>query len=387
MIVRVCVAILVCLGLCVLAPRANAEETLLAGRVLMPDGSLQQNCVVAMEDGVVQRVGKASELDAKKVQRHAGDVVISPGLIDLFAAPGSFGQTVEDTEAIEPEASPLDVLDPTHHDFRIALESGITAVMASPAATNLVSGNCVTVRTHTSSQLDVLRNDGPLLLAFGEGVWRSDRIPTSRAGAVHALRQLIDRARHEAAPARINAAVAGKLDAWFVCTEKQDVLTVRQLLGDSFSQFGLVHSQDALQLVDILKAGHQPVVVGPYTMSTSKRELLGAAALADAGVEVALRGGFPAPNKNVRALQLTAALAVRYGMDADAARRAITIAPAKVAGVDKRIGSIAEGKDADLVIFSQDPLRMDARVLEVYVRGQRVYSARHQNLTLGGVQP
>jgi imidazolonepropionase-like amidohydrolase len=101
--------------------------------------------------------------------------------------------------------------------------------------------------------------------------------------------------------------------------------------------------------------------------------LLGAAALANAGIDVAFRGGFP--ESASEALRLTASLAVRHGMDPGAARRAMTSAPAAVAGVADRIGAIAPSKDADIVVFSDDPLRMDAKVLEVYVQGVRVYVA------------
>ncbi len=61
----------------------------------------------------------------------------------------------------------------------------------------------------------------------------------------------------------------------------------------------------------------------------------------------------------------------------------MTINAAKVAGVAGRVGAIAPDKDADLVVFSQDPLRPDAKVLEVYVRGVRVYSAADQDTTGG----
>jgi imidazolonepropionase-like amidohydrolase len=44
-----------------------------------------------------------------------------------------------------------------------------------------------------------------------------------------------------------------------------------------------------------------------------------------------------------------------------------------VAGVADRVGVLAEGKDADVVVFSGDPLRLDSRVLEVYLRGEREY--------------
>jgi imidazolonepropionase-like amidohydrolase len=65
-------------------------------------------------------------------------------------------------------------------------------------------------------------------------------------------------------------------------------------------------------------------------------------------------------------------------MQPAAARRAITIAPAQTAGVADSIGSIVPGRDGDLVIFSNDPLRLDAKVLEVYVKGIRVYAAKNQ---------
>ena len=93
-------------------------------------------------------------------------------------------------------------------------------------------------------------------------------------------------------------------------------------------------------------------------------------------IDVAFRGGFP--ESPPEALRITAALAVRYGMEPAAARRAMTIAPAKIAGVAGRVGAIAPGRDGDLVVFSGDPLRLDKVVLEVYVRGVRVYDAVNQ---------
>lgn len=62
-------------------------------------------------------------------------------------------------------------------------------------------------------------------------------------------------------------------------------------------------------------------------------------------------------------------------MDPAAARRAITSVAAKAAGVASRVGTIEPGRDADLVVFSDDPLRLDARVLAVYVDGVRVHAA------------
>ena len=391
---RLMVALVSCLAWLPLPHVTHADETTglsdgalaLAGRVLRPDGTLQEDAVVIVRSGKISRVDDAANVENLPVRRLGPEAVIWPGMIDLFALPGAVGQTVANVEVVDPDASPAGVLDPGHRDFRTALESGITAVLVGPSETNLVCGVCVTTRTRAlDGQLDIVRDNGPLILAFGEGVWRPDRAPTSRIGALGDLRELLAQARDGAAPPRVNAAVAGELDAWITCSTQQDVLAMHQLLGDARNRFGMIHTQDAIDVVDALRNLRGPVVMGPYSMESSRRVLMGAVALSEAGVEIAFRAGFPqaAPE----ALRLSAALAVRHGMDPAAARRAITSAPAKVAGVADRLGSIMPGKEADLVIFSRDPLRMDARVLEVFVRGERVYSAAHQKPSLAGGQP
>ncbi len=74
-------------------------------------------------------------------------------------------------------------------------------------------------------------------------------------------------------------------------------------------------------------------------------------------------------------LPLAAALAVRGGLGRDAALRAITLTAAELLGVGDRVGSLAPGKDADIAIFSGDPLYYRTRVQKVMVGGKIVYPA------------
>ncbi|MHC4406569.1 MAG: amidohydrolase family protein, partial [Planctomycetota bacterium] len=236
---------------------------------------------------------------------------------------------------------------------------------------------CVCFRTWVDrGKLDVLRDDGPIVFALGDGVWQTDRAPTSRAGALYELRRLVAEHREGTAHPRVRAALAGRLDAILVCQTGHDVAAAQSALGNLMRRFAVRHTPDAIDVAGNLSTLRRPVVVGPYSFATSRRVLLGAAVLSEAGVEVAFRGGFPeaAPD----ALRVTAALAVRHGMDPDAARRAMTIVPATAAGIAGRVGAITPGKEADLVVFSGDPLRLDAVVSEVYVRGIRVYAAENQ---------
>jgi imidazolonepropionase-like amidohydrolase len=74
-------------------------------------------------------------------------------------------------------------------------------------------------------------------------------------------------------------------------------------------------------------------------------------------------------------LILQAAVAVRLGLPARVALRGITIEPARAIGIADRVGSIEPGKDADLAVFTGDPLEMRHWVTKVLIRGKVVYDA------------
>ncbi|UCG88887.1 MAG: amidohydrolase family protein [Gemmatimonadota bacterium] len=366
-----------------LSSDGSSSIAILAGWIVRPDGTLEKDIAVVVQDGKVRRTCPAKDIQGLPLHKTGQHTVICPGLIDLFSSVGAAGQNVETAKVVDPDASALDAVDPLHKDFRVALQSGITAVMVAPTPNNLVSGTCACVRTFVhEGKLDVLERGSPLVFVLREGVWHEERPPTSRAGAIHMLRAVLADARKGKAHSLVNAVVAGRLKGLIVCRSGQDVAAARGVLGNLARSVAIVHTDDAIDLA--VKAGdiHCPVVVGPYTYASSRRVLLGAAALARSKIDVAFRGSFP--ESPPEALRITAALAVRYGMEPAAARRAMTIAPAKIAGVAGRVGAIAPGRDADLVVFSGDPLRLDKVVLEVYVRGVRVYAAVNQGaLSIG----
>ncbi len=365
---------------------AATPMALVAARTVQPDGTLRDDVAVFVLDGKIERLAAAADAKGDAVRRFGPDTVICPGLIDPLSSIGAVGQAAETAKFIDPDASAADALDPLHEGFASALRSGITAALVAPAPNNLVCGTGVVLRTFVDrGHLDVLRDDGPLVFAFGDGVWRSDRSPTSRAGTQNELRELMTAARQANAHPRINAAVAGQLDAMVVCPSRHDLGSVQSGFGDALHRFSIVHTADAIDAAAELQDLQKPMVVGPYGFASPRRVLLGAAALSRQGIEVAFRGGLP--ESAPQALRITAALAVRHGMDPAAARRAITIAAANAIGVADRIGAISPGKDADLVVFSGDPLRLDSIVLEVYVRGVRVYAAAHQNVAAAGGRP
>ncbi len=71
-------------------------------------------------------------------------------------------------------------------------------------------------------------------------------------------------------------------------------------------------------------------------------------------------------------LDLMAAYSVKEGMDEDEALKAITINAAHICGIDHRVGSLEEGKDADIVVINGDPLEIKSSIEEVYIQGEKV---------------
>ena len=92
--------------------------------------------------------------------------------------------------------------------------------------------------------------------------------------------------------------------------------------------------------------------------------------LARAGVEIAICTDHP--EVPIQYLPLCAALAVRGGLDPEQALAAITITPARIAGLDGRLGSLTPGKDADILITSGHPLDWMSRVVAVFIDGKMV---------------
>lgn len=352
---------------------AQDASTIVAGRYVAPDGTLKPLVNIELRGGKIATVKAVGEKTEGAASGAYANAVVCPGLIDLRSQIGSVGQINESKNAIDLSANALDGVDWHHRDFQKALSAGVTAAMILPSPRNLISGASAVIKTDAARPV-VLRAEGPLVLSLGPRVWRYDRRPTSRTGSLAMLRELFESARSGNAyppPPRLNAMVRGGFDSIVYCSEAMDVSAALRLFRDVAGPSAIVHTSGEYDLADELSGRAITVVVGPYGFDTPPRELGFAAALSRREVPVAFAGQVPVQGRD--SVRVTAALAVRYGMAPDAARRAMTIAAAKVAGVADAIGSIEAGKDADLVLFSDDPLRLDAKVLAVYVGGVRVY--------------
>jgi imidazolonepropionase-like amidohydrolase len=168
-----------------------------------------------------------------------------------------------------------------------------------------------------------------------------------------------------------------------------DVTTVDQIRGvlalaDTFGiKVILRGAREAWRLADTLAMRKIPVIVGPLTSAPGAEDpydmtYANPGVLARAGVKIAFQTSDAGNSRN---LPYNAALAVAYGLDADAALRALTINPAEMFGVGDRYGSLAPGKVANVVVTTGDPMDVRSVVRHLFIRGQAIpLDDRHTRL-------
>jgi imidazolonepropionase-like amidohydrolase len=378
-------------------------------------GDVIENGALLIQGGKIQDLGVNVEVDFGTAEADLGPGTIVPGLIDahssLFILPGE----------LDAPGSPAwdvrDALDPFDDDYEEALAQGVTTVYVSPGNRSRLGGRGAVLKLKRDPGQRLLRRDAALQLSLGmsDGLRSSslDRLNDYYAlrdaflGAQEYVRQLeyyeedlttytrkqqeqakIPEAQREklTKPPRpqpnpdqevLRRALQGDLPVRIEAHRPDDLLNAIRLVEEFRLKVVLEGCTEAYRVTDEIARRDMPVILRPTAPPGEPRlefqhfRADNAAVLAAAGVRLAF--GTMDPNRRAtRFLRLQAAEAVGHGLDRAVALRAITSTAAELLGVADRVGSLAKGKDADLVVFNGDPLDARARVEKVMIEGQWV---------------
>jgi len=343
--------------------RSQAREGLFAvraGELILGDGQRVAGGVLLVEGGRIRAAGRGVEIPAgTPVVEHAG--VVAPGMIGCRGFSGSAGEETDPTRSVLPSARMADGFRPDHTDFERAREAGITALVLSPSAGNLVGGLSAVVKTAGGA---VLREEAHLALSLTSDALLPNRYPTSLPGALRELDSRLERPSGPFAQAR-----GGELPVLIAVDTRDEVARALEFAGRYRLQGSLAGAPLAGELAAEVKRSGLGVVVGPFAAGAPRRALRSVIALSEAEVPIAF--AVEAPTFDPESLRFSVALCVREGLDPSAAWRALTADAARLAGVGERTGRLERGLDADFVLWSGDPLDLSSRVVAVYVDGRR----------------
>lgn len=355
---------------------------------------------VLVEGGRILGLGASIQVPEGADVLDARGQWLLPGFIDAHVHLGmdpegelsSTSDVNEMTDPVMAAVRAIDAVDPFDPGFDDALAGGITAVNVNPGSGNPIGGLAVAMHTHGRYIEEmVLRSPSGLKSALGENPKRvygeKKKTPSTRLGTALVIRQAFMAAqnwmaqpepRPRDAQMEALAMVLRREIPWRQhCHRADDVATAIRLADEFGYELVIDHGTEAHVLADVLAGRGTPVLIGPLFTTKSKPELRARSIanpgrLAAAGVEISIITDHPVVPINFLAHQAT--FAVREGLDRSTALRAITINPARVLGLDSRIGSLKVGKDADLVLWSGDPLDVMERATQVFIGGKQVYA-------------
>jgi len=370
----------------------------------VPD--IPEGCLLLDDNGKIAGVGKDLPIPEGAAVIDAGGRLVTPGCVDAHCHIGLDNEATgwegrdynEIVDPITPQMRAIDSIDPMDEAFPNALRGGVTTACTGPGSANVVGGTFAAIKLY-GKRVDKMIVKEPLAMkcAFGENPKRcygqsGKKAPMTRMGTAALLRELLFKARIYA-----DKKAAGeeptfdmKLEAMLPVMRGQiplkahahradDILTSIRIAREFGLKLTLDHCTDGALIADELAEEGFCAFVGPSLGSKTKIELKNKsfttpAVLHEAGVNVSIITD--APVIPLQYLPMCAGLAVNSGLDMEEAWRAITINPANATGIGDRVGSLEPGKDADVVIWTADPLiTVGAEAYITIVDGQIVYRA------------
>ena len=359
--------------------------------ILIADGKIKK--IAPILEGSI--INDAIIIDA--VGKH-----IYPGFVEAHCHLGLDGYGMgfegqdynELTDSITPQLSAIDGINPQDPTFAMAAKAGVTCVAVGPGSSNVLGGTFVAIKT-VGKRVDdmIVKKSIAMKCAFGENPKRcyKDKDNYSRMSTASKLRIMLEKTREyiakkEAAGEDISKCPAydAKLEALIPVIKGEmplkahahradDIFTAIRVAKDCGVGVTIEHCTDGALIAEELAAEGVPVAVGPSLGHAGKYEVKNksfatAGILAKAGCQVSIITDSPVIQQQY--LALCAGFAVKEGMDEFAALQAITINPAKHIGIEDRVGSIEEGKDADIVIANGNPMVSDTVIETVLIDGK-----------------
>lgn len=371
----------------------------------MAGEDIENGCILIDDNGKVAAIGRDLSIPDNCQIIDAEGRLVTPGCVDAHCHIGLDNEGMgweghdynEIVDPVTPQMRAIDSINPQDEAFSLALRGGVTSACTGPGSANVVGGTFVAIKL-SGNRVDNMIIKHPLAMkcAFGENPKRCygqgmKKSPMTRMATAALLRELLFKARNymRDLDAGKNPPFDMKLEAMLPVMRGEiplkahahradDILTSIRIAKEFGVKLTLDHCTDGAIIADELAKEGYSAFVGPTLGSKSKIELRNKsfttpAVLHSAGVPISIITD--APVIPLQYLPMCAGLAVNGGLDEETAWRAITINPAVQTGIGDRVGSLETGKDADIVIWTANPLTtLGAEAYITIVDGKIVYS-------------
>lgn len=380
------------------------------GRVKTMTGAEFENGYVLIgNDGKILSVGEACNETSDMTVIDANGRLITPGCVEAHCHIGVHNSAMrwegadynERSDPLTPHMRAIDGINPIDETFALAIKNGVTSACTGPGSANVVGGTFAAIKL-VGKRVDkmIIKSPAAMKCAFGEnpkGAYgqNGSKAPVTRMATAAMIRDLLFKSRNYLAAKESGKAPAFdiKLEAMIPVIKKEiplkahahradDIFTAIRIAKEFDVDLTLDHCTDGALIADELAQEGYPAFIGPSFGSKSKIELSNKSfatpgILHKAGVPISIITD--APVIPLEHLPMCAGFAAAEGLPYEEAWKAITINPAEQIGIGDRVGSLAPGKDGDVVIWCDDPLTtIGAQAYITVVDGKVVYRAEDE---------
>lgn len=356
---------------------------------------------ILIKDGKIEKIANKITADSSMKVIDAKGLNVFPGFIDAHSHIGISEEKIsvlgdscnEGTNPVTPTMRAIDAINPMDSAFHNALAVGITGVMVGPGSANAIGGQFAFIKTYGRCIDDMLvMAPSAIKIAFGENpitnYGTNGQMPATRMAIASLIREELYKAKQyfeepdkkmqdtEYTMECYRDLFEGKIPLKAHAHRVDDIFTAIRIAKEFGLNLTLDHCTEGHLVAEKIAESGFSAIVGPSLSSRSKYEVRELdfktpGVLRKAGVTVAITCDHPVVR--IQYLPLCAGIAAKEGLGERGALRAITIDAAKIAGVDKRLGSLKEGKDADIVIYEGSPLEIKGTALMTIVDGKIVW--------------
>lgn len=358
---------------------------------------------ILIDGGKIVKIGKGLSADGAEVIDATG-LQVYPGFVEAHCHIGLDGYGIgyeghdynEMNDPVTPQVQAIDGINPFDPCMKMAAKAGVTCFATGPGSSNSIGGTFAAIKP-VGTRVDNMIVKFPIAMkcAFGENPKRCYQKQgiSSRMTNAAKIREALNKAKVYKAKIEAAGDDASKLPAYDQKSEAlipvlnheiplkahahqaNDIFTAIRIAKEFGVGLTLEHVTEGHMIVDELAKENLPLAVGPTFGHASKFELQNKTwetpgVLAKAGCHVSIITD--APVTPLHYLPLCAGLAIKAGMDEYEALRAVTINPAEHIGIADRVGSLEEGKDADVVIVDGCPFDVTGVIKHVLINGEKV---------------